>query len=89
VEKKIVEEVSKPVIQKEKVEELMNEEMILRKKYSLHIQKKAKEISEVLGEVPEFYYGIVDTYCLSSVSEVIEIILRNPGITTKFSSYKI
>lgn len=61
---------------------------ILKKRFSESIKKKAREIAEVLGESAELYYGICDAYCLSQVNELIEIILNDPEMIAKFSSYK-
>lgn len=60
----------------------------LKKKYSPKIQRKATEIAEVLGEEAEVFYGVVDAYWFSSANEIIEIILGNPDVIEKFSSYK-
>lgn len=61
---------------------------MLRKKYSLLIQKKASEVAAVLGGEPDIYYGMIDTYCLSTVNELIELVLNQPDLITNLSSFK-
>lgn len=61
---------------------------ILKKRFSDSIKKKAAKVAEILGETAELYYGICDAWCLSDPNEIIEIILNDPEMLSKHTSYK-
>jgi len=48
---------------------------------------KAEQIAKVLGEKSEIYLGICDTYLFSTSNDIIDMILQDPSIIEKHSSY--
>lgn len=48
---------------------------------------KAEVLSDVLGGSLEDYLGLVDAFCFSNTNDLIEMVLTDSNILTKYSSY--
>ncbi len=59
----------------------------LKKKYGVNVMEKAMKIQEVLGGVNEDYFEITEKYFNVSVNDLVEMIMNDPAVMNKFSSY--
>jgi len=52
------------------------------------IKDKAVKLSEVMGGNAELYYQICDVYGYVTVNDLIEMLLTDPSLLQKYSSFK-
>jgi len=61
---------------------------VLKKDYQKAVKDKALKLAEVLGANPEIYYQLVDVNAAYNLNDLLEMVLSDPTLLEKNSSYK-